>query len=82
MLTILFQSFISIDTLKHFVDVTRFVDEVGARTHEKAALQNPDLKKSYAKIFRSMCTTFLRDLYISLMHILIIVRFIGDLLRY
>ena len=32
MLTILFQSFISIDTLKHFVDVTRFVDEVGART--------------------------------------------------
>ena len=39
MLTIFFQSFISIGTLKHF----KFVNEVRARTHEKVALQNPDV---------------------------------------
>ena len=35
MVTILFQSFISIDALE------QFVDEVGARFHEKVPLQDP-----------------------------------------
>ena len=47
-------------------NVFKFVDEVGVRIHEKVALQNPDLKRKYAKIFRSMCVTFSRDQYISL----------------
>ena len=46
MLTILFKGFISIDKLEHCF---KFVDEVRARTHEKAALQNPDFKKNCVK---------------------------------
>ena len=48
----------------------KIVDEIGARTHEKVVLQSPDIKTNYVKIFRSMCVTFHRDEYISLMHIL------------
>ena len=58
------QSFIS--TLIHW-SLFKFVEEVDARTHQKVALQNPDITKghkSYTKTFRSII--FSPDQYISL----------------